>query len=359
MEANRRLRLSLQPVATFNYPPVVHPREQPTLALAAARLHLHIRQNNLQQAGFGIFTTRAFKEGETVGYMWGKITSAEVWSSIAAGADPTHLSGQEDFVATCLQGVNCCVAIDEQADGSSVLIASRLCPMAFINHGEQLMRNVSVMCMGRGQLPAGEADRSSFFPVVTTRAIKSGEELLTDYAWTEETWRTVKARMRRSPAYVSSTQQADFGMDKHRSVCEGAPSRERALKVQSSNLRRFVQDNHDKFQRYEPWTRTLPGLPQPSTTVRVADSLIFAGLRATFTTEPISWHRKRDTVLTEYPGVLMNDQMLSRFNAEYHCPTTVRVNGLDYNRVKMNLVGDPIHPGPTINDGGHSAQPSQ
>jgi hypothetical protein len=65
-------------------------------------------------------------------------------------------------------------------------------------------------------------------------------------------------------------------------------------------------------------------------------------------------------MLTDYPGVLMEDKVLEQFNAEYHCPTIVQVPSLNSAPgVSMNLVGDPTLAGPIVNDGDHSSHASQ
>jgi hypothetical protein len=64
-----------------------------------------------------------------------------------------------------------------------------------------------------------------------------------------------------------------------------------------------------------------------------------------------------------YPGLLVTAALLDVFNRDYYCPTALRLPSLDYvddagKKIKMFLIGDPVEPGPIINDGGRSGRQS-
>jgi hypothetical protein len=66
----------------------------------------------------------------------------------------------------------------------------------------------------------------------------------------------------------------------------------------------------------------------------------------------------------QYQGLLVSEQLLHRFSAQYHCPTALRLPQLDYEdsrgrAVQMLIIGDPALPAAIINDGPVSQQPGQ
>jgi hypothetical protein len=362
-QAQDRLRRSLQHTVTFVQPAICEP-----LALAASRLDLHIRSSSISGAGLGVFACRAFQAGEVVGYVHGKVVSAEVWASISTdGMDPTHRDGEEDFAAPFTQGVNCCAEIDLQADGTCKILVSRQCPMAFINDPRDADKcNISIVCTGRGQLSCDATQRSKVFPVLATRVIRAGDELMTDYGWTQAAWNDVLRRAhasRTSAASLISTprlRRCGSSAGKQRSIMVGAPSRQDALAQQQRLLDNFIQQFQAELlatSRYAIRTQQLSTVSPPAISVHTARSSLFPGLMGTFADAPVCGVGQ-EVVLVEYPGVLMSDAMLEKFNRMYHVPTAVRVQGLDYHHVKMNLVGEPTHPGPIVNDGGFSSLPS-
>ncbi len=139
------------------------------------------------------------------------------------------------------------------------------------------------------------------------------------------------------------------------------------LARQRANLVRFVDDEKAAFalQRYLPWTddRGVPECP-----VRVDASRHISGCLGLYLTKPV----KNKGFVCVYPGVLMWEELADKFSMLYHCPTAVRVKGLDYfvdasmakrmeleaecydsktKRwwVRMTLQGDPTAFGPIIN----------
>ena len=74
---------------------------------------------------------------------------------------------------------------------------------------------------------------------------------------------------------------------------------------------------------------------------------------------------RRSVPVLYYPGLLVTAPLLERFNAEYYCPTALRLPSLDYkpsgssHPVEMMIIGDPTSPGAIINDDTPCNVPSQ
>lgn len=337
-----------------------------TLTANAASLHLEVRPSLIAEAGRGIFATRDFEDGTVIGYMWGKFVEEESWQSIKRGVDPTHRSGEEDFVAPVNRGIWCCIAVDQLANGCDRLLASRQCPMAYINHTDSSgAANVSLDATMLEQLSDDVAVRYKHIPIRCTRRVARGEELLSQYGWSPADWNEVARRRakrhrvqprppQRAPSLVQSGDHIHPLMD-------GAPPYKESLQAQRRNLVDFVQQRRNSFDklRYHPWTRptqfdsAAAGLP---TTVR-ASSQIPGTMGVFLQTEHAA--SSTSVVACNYGGVLLSSELLDEFALLYHLPTAVRTPALDYtnatgHKVEMNIIGDPTLPAPTVNDGSRS-----
>jgi hypothetical protein len=154
-----------------------------------------------ENAGRGIVAARDFREGETVGYIFGKFVTEDVWNEIVQkGRDSTWKPGEEDYVTPASQGSWRCISVPTLACGASMLLASEQCPMTFINQGDayddDLEVNVEIRIPAHQFEPQADPHPNAFqyLPFVATRYINAGEELFTDYGWKPEQWKEAERR---------------------------------------------------------------------------------------------------------------------------------------------------------------------
>jgi hypothetical protein len=127
-------------------------------------------------------------------------------------------------------------------------------------------------------------------------------------------------------------------------------------------VRQFIAAHPDAFaaQRYEPFTHVRKSDPTTGFggfhfEVRSAAPPL-RGLRGVFATTPVPASSVEQRLLL-YPGVLMTGDLYEVFCAQYHCPTGLELQALNYiddetrKAVTMLIVGDPTSLGALINDG--------
>jgi len=99
--------------------------------------------------GRAVRSTRGFQQGETVGWLWGKLLSPAAMALLESTPhrdpmlrrDPTHVEGQENYSTPAQHGIWRTVST---GSGGLVLLVSEQCPMAYVNHGDiEAQRNVS------------------------------------------------------------------------------------------------------------------------------------------------------------------------------------------------------------------------
>lgn len=339
-----------------------------TLLANCAALGLVFTDSLIPGAGKAVRTERPFKSGARVGWMWGKFVEQSTWDQLRTRrVDPTHKPGEEDFAAPVSAGIWRCVAVPQQRDGSHLLIGSEQCPLSYINHtDDDNSVNVSLVADSLGALdPADQTESYRYFPILATRDIGSGEELLAHYQWGEKDWRDAKKRMKLAAAAVPSPSLQP--RCRVLPLLAGSPPYAAALKQQEENMHSFLASNAEAFSkmRYEPWTvdtKLSDAVPLPTVvrSSRMVPSIMGVYLESAIVTSKL-------TFVAPYPGLLMTSSLLESFNKLYHCPTAVRVPQLDYEEqhdgvttsVRMELVGLPTSPGVIINDGAPSKFPSQ
>jgi len=157
------------------------------------------------RAGLGLFAGRAFAEGATIGYMWGRFATQEEWDSICHGGVelyPYHSArlGEmaENFVAPVQNGIHRCVAVPYQEHGATLLLASEQCPMAYMNHGDTAAaRNVRIAVPATA-FSWRDQPAYQYVPCIVRtshgRGIAAGDELLTNYEWTTADLNRLTAR---------------------------------------------------------------------------------------------------------------------------------------------------------------------
>jgi hypothetical protein len=198
--------LSAQPKRTNNYPPADSAEigdEQGKqiyrldhweygLETNARLLRTSVRLSEILpggEAGLGLFATKNFEEGETVGYLWGKFILQEEWNTLQTRqVDPSHRAGEEDYAGPVSQGINRVVTVPMQENGATLLLASQQCPMAYINQGHDAATN-NVKIVFPAHAFDAEIDKPAYKYiklVVETqdgRGIKLGDEFTTSYGW--------------------------------------------------------------------------------------------------------------------------------------------------------------------------------
>jgi hypothetical protein len=143
-------------------------------------------------SGRGVVACKDFAAGDVIGWLWGKFIDPTDWLALRTrGWDNSAEPGGEDFVTPVREGVFRCCSIPVQTP--SLLLASEQCPMAYVNQGaSQHTTNVRIVIPEHVLVPpGGEFDRATAFQYIevkATKAIRNGEELLTWYNWTKETW---------------------------------------------------------------------------------------------------------------------------------------------------------------------------
>ena len=139
------------------------------------------------RAGLGLFTLRAFAEGETIGYLWGRFATQEEWDSIKKQGK--ELGGRwpadrENFVAPVQRGVHRCVRVAQQETGATLLLASEQCPMAYVNHGRGSKERNAVIVFPAHRFSEQDQPAYQYLAFVVRthdqRGIAEGEEILTD-----------------------------------------------------------------------------------------------------------------------------------------------------------------------------------
>lgn len=340
------------------------------LAGNCAAIGVRIGPSRTPAAGLGLFACKAFAAGAVVGWMWGKLLTEEDWQTLkTTGHDEMHRQGDvEDFAEPVVRGVWCCITVDLQASGADHLLASRLCPMAYINHSANAQEyNVSLSPDGLGQVPTSE--RYKYFPIRATRAVVAGEELMADYHWAPKDWKEVRRRMNKSekpsrtPAALSSL-HTDSNL---RSLMESMPPYSEVRVAQRRNILTFLHEFRHEFarqQRYHPVVEYIHGRDcAPEGQLAIRPSRDVPGIMGCFVQDHVE---KSETQrrLGYYTGFLMTSDLANKFHQQYHCPTTVRVQRLDYRddehdrTIAMDLIGDPTVPAVCCNDGSLLGHPS-
>lgn len=224
--------------------------------------------------------------------------------------------------------------------------------------------------------------------LVATRDIAGGEEILSPYQNVEAS-ELRKQWLPRTPPQACAVDtcirmcvlSAPVAAARLRRIdlLRGLPSN--ALQRQRANLDAFIEEHAEEFaqQRYAAWTVPSPSPRRSQLRVDVRASELLPGLQGVFphrhassSSSPSAGRGKAAAqTIVDYPGVLMSEQLHSRFAKQYHCPTALDVTvpsltyctatkqrklppkkGKSAPRVtKMVLVGDPTQPGPIINDG--------
>jgi hypothetical protein len=150
-------------------------------------------------AGLGLFASRSFAEGETLGFVWGKFVTWDDWLAIRdRQRDNTWVEGEENYVIPVQRGIHRVLDVPMQSNGAALLLASEQCPIAYINEGHgAATNNVELQHPG----DAFDADCSQatayqyYRAVVRTadgRGVQRGEEFTTNYNWAAANFQEMK-----------------------------------------------------------------------------------------------------------------------------------------------------------------------
>ena len=169
-------------------------------------------------AGLSLYAARPFARGATIGYWWGVVLSSEEqWLAIRDAASSTasaqaveaRNADVEDFWSPAQYGVFRCLAIPMQTThGGDHLLASEQCPMAYINDGPPQLANVSIV-FPQQAFVQGDPASYAYLACVANKNIAVGDELITQYSWTNGDG-LIQVAVRRYDKYCARLSQRRF-----------------------------------------------------------------------------------------------------------------------------------------------------
>ena len=145
-------------------------------------------------AGLGLFASRSFAEGETIGFVWGKFVTVEDWEAILQrGCDNTYVQGEENYVIPAQRGIHRALSVPMLSNGASLLLVSEQCPIAYINQGHGAPTN-NVELQHPEYVFDADCPRSTAYQYMALRAVVrtadgrgvqrgAREEFTTCYNW--------------------------------------------------------------------------------------------------------------------------------------------------------------------------------
>lgn len=150
-------------------------------------------------AGLGLFASRSFAEGETLGFIWGKFVTWEDWEAIRnRHRDNTWVEGEENYVIPVQRGIHRALTVPMQSNGATTLLASEQCPIAYINQGHGAATNNVELEHPEDAFDADCSQATAYRyyrAVVRTadgRGVQQGEEFTTNYHWAAENFQEMK-----------------------------------------------------------------------------------------------------------------------------------------------------------------------
>jgi hypothetical protein len=183
------------------------------LEFNCAELGLELKPSAIPTAGLGCFTTIPFRAGMELGYMWGKMCSSDTWHSIAASApdkphDPTHVNGEENYVAPAEQGSLRYIAgfPTTLKDGIDGLIGSQQCPFTFVNAAATDEQVNAAIVWPKETYSAHlhpndslrQASAYQYIAIVATMDMEEGTEIVFNYHYNELAWNEINKRVKLS-----------------------------------------------------------------------------------------------------------------------------------------------------------------
>lgn len=251
---------------------IIEGDDEAGLEANSAALGVQTRTSKIADAGRGVFTKRAQKKGDTVGYMFGIIRSAARYQHILK--NPSDAIGPEVEVAEDAgNGIFRAYTIESTVGEQFFLLMSRQCPVGLMNDSrEKNCQNAVVAQPGEYSMSSSDTMHWNTFPVTLLVDVPAHTEIYLDYGWTNQFWKKTIELMKES-----AQRQADI-------VQRQKPkSRDELMKKQWANVHLWARRPDIQIalskSRYRPFSGPIRAEQINDTKyVKLAASKVLPGL---------------------------------------------------------------------------------